>query len=482
MLLRRRVLEWFAAMAATAIPSSYTVEFALPKHLPEVLKELTREVLRAQPRDIAAFARDWFAGKAAAAGAAPEDEEQGEYEEAGAYGDTWQLSTLMPSEIEEMIHALFREQDADGNHTLDRHEFKMVFNKLGAKLGLRKNDVRRILAEADCDGNGAISYAEFIPVAVSIIETIVAKEKLKESEKEKSKVVHDAERHVYHGMPREELDEILTTIFQEADTDRSGSLDLGEFERCLGDIRIGITRKEVKLLMFETYAKDGRIDYEAFKPLCMKLLVELTAAEWINPSQDDADLQAHIYGLLSAADKEGSGQLPLDEIQQILFGADLGLTMVQICSILSEAQEDAAGFVDYGAFAPRASFMINACKKYRQKLAEKKELMGGTHGAAADEGWGLIFGMDRDALEFKLKTAFEQADPDARRALNKDRIKAAIIKALGTDNADKKTVLALLQLAKRAEAAGLYQYQPIIDQAFRALKNHIELSKLAETE
>jgi hypothetical protein len=33
--------------------------------------------------------------------------------------------------------------------------------------------------------------------------------------------------------------------------------------------------------------------------------------------------------------------------------------------------------------------------------------------------------MDRDALEFKLKTAFEQADPDARRALNKDRIKAA---------------------------------------------------------
>jgi Ca2+-binding EF-hand superfamily protein len=154
--------------------------------------------------------------------------------------------------------------------------------------------------------------------SVSIIETIVAKERLEESEKDKSKVVHDAERHVYHGMPREELDEILTTIFQEADTDRSGSLDLGEFERCLGDIRIGITRKEVKLIMFETYAKDGRIDYEAFKPLCMKLLVELTAAEWLNPSQDDADLQAQIDGLLNVADKEGSGQLALDEIRSSL--------------------------------------------------------------------------------------------------------------------------------------------------------------------
>eukprot|EP00515_Schizochytrium_aggregatum_P005509 CAMPEP_0202046100 /NCGR_PEP_ID=MMETSP0963-20130614/1090_1 /ASSEMBLY_ACC=CAM_ASM_000494 /TAXON_ID=4773 /ORGANISM="Schizochytrium aggregatum, Strain ATCC28209" /LENGTH=459 /DNA_ID=CAMNT_0048610727 /DNA_START=42 /DNA_END=1421 /DNA_ORIENTATION=+ len=457
---------------STAIPSTYTQEFALPEALPQVLKDLTREILRANPADIDVFAREFFENRLKHDHNQPQvtDTLVTEIEEVKL-----QLSEMTPAEIEDMIHGLFKEQDVDGNRTLDRHEFKQVFHKLGARLGLKTNDVRRILAEADCDGNGEISYAEFIPVAVSIIETIVAKEKLKESEQEKERVMHDAEQHIYHGMPPAELDEILTSIFKEADVDGSGALDLDEFERCLCDIRIGMTRKEVNLLMFETYSNDGMIDYEAFKPLCMKLLVELTAQEWLAPDQDEADLEGLITKLCLERDAEHIGKLHIDSIQEVLVSADLGMSLVQICSILSEAQEDEDSMVDYVAFAPRVAFMVHACQNYRERMNEKKEIMQNLH---AGEGWGVVFGRDRDTLEAELQAAFEALDKAGSGCLTKLQIKDGI-KAVFADTIDRKATTALLALAKTTES-GMYQYKTLVEQAFRTLKGIVELSILYE--
>lgn len=455
---------------ATRIPSTYAQEFALPDGFAGVLKDLTREILRDQPKDVEAFCLQHFEmAVAAAAGANGRRGSVLDDPEPAA-----KLADLDPQEVEDLIHTLFREQDADGNRTLDRHEFKMVFNKLGSKLGLRKNDVRRILAEADRDDNGQISYAEFIPVAVSIIETIVAKQRLREQEVRRSQVKAQAANHVYHGMPADELAEMLAEIFREADADGNGTLDVDEFEKCLRDIRIGITRKEVNVLMFETYAgKDGMIDYEAFKPLCLQLLVEMTAQEWMEPSQDEKDLEEYVLAACAKEDEGSSGKLSTDALQRVLFRADLGITLLQICSIMSEAEEDASDMVDYAAFAPRCAFMVYACQHYRQKMAEKQERM---QTLRSSDGWGMVYGKDRDTLEAELLEAFLGMDPERSGCLGREDIKMALKSVLDTD---KKTLHALQTLAKQTEAA-TYKYQPVVDQAFRTIKGCLELAIVYE--
>jgi len=382
------------------------------------------------------------------------------------------LSLMSPEEIEEIMFKFFKEQDGDGNRTLDRQEFKMVFNNLGNKLGLKTNDIRRILAEADQDENGQVSFAEFIPVAVSIIETIIAKCKLRENEKVKAKVQQDAHGHIYHGMPSEDLNEILTTIFQEADTDGNGTLDAEEFARCLTDIRIGMTRKEINVLMFETYAdKEGKVDYEAFKPLCMDLLVEMTAQEWMAPDQDEKDLEEKILSLFESETSDSRFQN--HHVQRVLHKADLGLTLVQICSILSEAEEDDAGLIDITEFAPKAAFMIHACQNYRKIMSEKRVQIETLH---SSEGWGYVLGRDRDTLEHDLLEAFEDMDEQKMGVLPREDIKSCLKATL---DIDKKTIHALLSLAHMTET-GEYRYKPIVTEAFRTLKKLLELAIIFE--
>jgi len=446
----------------------------VPEGFQDVLKDLTREILREQPHDIDEFCLKFFETRLQESNAGVADGKRRnsilEEPEPAA-----QISEMSPEEIEELIHGLFKEQDVDGNHTLDRHEFKMVFNKLSAKLGLKKNDVRRILAEADSDENGEISYAEFIPVAVSIIETIVAKWQLRQEEERKAKLMHDAELHIFHGMPQEELEEMLTEIFREADADGNGTLDLDEFERCLADIRLGMTRKEINVLMFETYAnEEGKIDYEAFKPLCMQLLVELTAQEWMAPSQDEEDLKQDILTACRKEDPEECGVLSYDKLQEVLYKADLGLTLLQICSILSEAEEIADGRLDYVKFAPRCAFMVHACQHYRQKLTEKKEQMQTLH---AREDWGMVCGKDRDTLEAELLEAFLQKDSENHGCVTREAMKTVLKTVL--PGLDKQSLSALLALATKTETAML-RYQPVVDQAFRTLKKIMELAIIYE--
>lgn len=456
-----------------SIPSSYAKEFAMPDGFPEIVSRLAREILREQPEDLDTFCLKYFEGRL-------QSEPEAGMFRSGKRNSILEdpdpgliLTEMSPQEIEELIHSLFREQDVDGNHTLDRHEFKMVFNKLGAQLGLRKNDVRRILAEADRDENGLVSYAEFIPVAMGVIQTLVAKYELRQEEERMAKVKQDAESHIYHGMPHEELEEILTSIFREADTDGNGTLDLDEFERCLADIRIGMTRKERNVLMFETYAdQDGKIAYEAFKPLCMELLTELTAQEWMAPSQDVQDLHVTILDECKSLDSKKTGKLSHEDLQQALSSMDLGLTLLQICSILSETDDDDLGMVDYVAAVPRIAFMVHSCMHYSQKLVEKQEQMQTLH---ASDGWGMVFGRDRDQLEGELLSAFRDLDYDGVGCLSREEIKATLKSVL--PDLDRPSMHALLALAPQTETAQ-YRYSPVVEQAFVSFSVALYCTKL----
>jgi len=54
-----------------------------------------------------------------------------------------------------------------------------------------------------------------------------------------------------HGMPRDELEAMMEGVFKAADGDGSGILDRKEFAKCLKSSELGLSRKEVNLLMSE---------------------------------------------------------------------------------------------------------------------------------------------------------------------------------------------------------------------------------------
>eukprot|EP00965_Chrysotila_dentata_P065068 2157192-Pleurochrysis_carterae.AAC.1 len=72
----------------------------------------------------------------------------------------------------------------------------------------------------------------------------------------------DAETFMLHGMDRAELEKMMMTIFQKADTDGSGSLGLAEFHNCIKEADLGFTRKEVNTLMHSVdLSNDGEVSY-----------------------------------------------------------------------------------------------------------------------------------------------------------------------------------------------------------------------------
>ena len=106
--------------------SKYARQFTLPDGFPQLLKDFTREVLRADPGDIYTFGHDYFT-EAIAQRNNPDQ-----------YGEQERLSV---EELTERVGQLFMEADADGNGVLDRKEFKVVFVGLKEELNLTDKDV-----------------------------------------------------------------------------------------------------------------------------------------------------------------------------------------------------------------------------------------------------------------------------------------------------------------------------------------------------
>ena len=132
------------------------------------------------------------------------------------------------------------------------------------------------MSEADENEDGVLEYREFVPIMVELIHSIKAKEDAKAAAEEDEDEAREAvEMHLLHGIPREQLEQMMFSVFNAADTDGSGALDRKEFARCLKSAELGLTRKEINLLLSEVDADgDGMVTYEEFVPLCFNILVE----------------------------------------------------------------------------------------------------------------------------------------------------------------------------------------------------------------
>lgn len=271
--------------------------------------------------------------------------------------------------------------------------------------------MRRIMAEADENEDGAIEYHEFVPAAADMVETAVAKRRFQQAKLEREADAVERSRHfLLHGLSREELEGVLEEMFRQADTDGSGSLSRGEFVSCLRSSGLGLTRKEINVLMAEVDEDhDGTITYAEFLPLCFNLLVEIVSEEFstAQASKSETELREYFTDLFKEADYENAGRLRPFELQDLIRQADLGLSHIQISALMAEATVDDDGFVQYEAFAADAAAVVASIIDV-QTDADKAERLQEMRGGAEYETWN---GMSRSAFEGALADALSSADP-----------------------------------------------------------------------
>eukprot|EP00908_Phaeocystis_cordata_P000638 Transcript_10700.p2 GENE.Transcript_10700~~Transcript_10700.p2 ORF type:complete len:440 (-),score=241.63 Transcript_10700:83-1402(-) len=327
--------------------SKYGNEFSVPQEFPSVLKAFTREILRSQPGNIYEFGAAYFSELCAQRDAM-------EAQEAAGTG-----GRPTPDQIVDMLNNLFLSADADGSGSLDVMEFGVLMKK--AELGLPKNELIRLMAEADADGDGQIDYGEFVPMAVDLIQSLYAKldaQAQADAEEERARV--SAQQYMLHGMSRDALTAVISDVFKKADKDGSGDLNMAEFQVCLKDAELGLTKKEVSVLMHSVDMNmDGVVSYEEFAPLCFDILVEILKDELLQAQRTPTELEEYLVAKFSGADPGATGLLSTGAMRDVLQAAELGLTRLQIVAVVAEAPTDAEGGIDYTAFAPTAAELLH---------------------------------------------------------------------------------------------------------------------------
>jgi hypothetical protein len=89
------------------------------------------------------------------------------------YVDPSKVEDLALRQMESELIDMFKRADVDATGVLSANEFHAILQALD--LGLSQYQMARLLAEADENEDGEISYAEFVPIGLRFLQAYKAK-------------------------------------------------------------------------------------------------------------------------------------------------------------------------------------------------------------------------------------------------------------------------------------------------------------------
>ncbi|CAM9106027.1 unnamed protein product [Pylaiella littoralis] len=460
---------------------TYAKTFEIPEEFPAILREFAKEAIREQPTDIYRFGQEYFeklssvgvkgrsrgqtladAAAAAASDGQPEEHEPrvsppGAHEEEIQQAEgSFARGALSQDVLTDRVALLFQEADTDGNGTLSRAEFQQqVFEMLGADAGLTPNNVLKIMAETDDNDNGVIEYKEFLPVAMETIQAIMATEQYSENKairKKRSSAKTDVQDYLVKGLPRHELEKSIQEIFRGADGDGSGALDRAEFIRCLKESGLGFTRREINLVLTLIDKNgDGVIDYEEFLPVCFSMIVEVLSDKVQEVPKAEIALRERVHGILLEANG-GDSHMTSSEASDFLYKAGLGLRYVQVLAIMSAVTAGEDRIVEANDVADAVAGVMCALKQLESRQAYSKEdtSVNEFRNSRQAEGLAKVAGLDVNEFKSKLGNVLRaKAEGDDETFATQDSIQDAIKEAF--PELEARQLFILENLADRRE-------------------------------
>jgi Ca2+-binding EF-hand superfamily protein len=162
-------------------------------------------------------------------------------------------------------------------------------------------------------------------------------------------------------------------MFEDIDVEQSGLLSRAAFVQALQGMELGLTRKELNAIMFQVDEdQDGFISYREFARFAYDLLQKLTSLRLLETEMEQDQFAQYLADLFKSKDTNLTGALALEDMRELLHEASLGLTRMQIHTILSEApkDEDDPHLVRYVNFIPRATAIIRAMLSFQQAFSQ----------------------------------------------------------------------------------------------------------------
>ncbi|KAG2765157.1 hypothetical protein JG687_00002544 [Phytophthora cactorum] len=444
--------------------SKYAKPMEIPANFPDVLRNFTREVLRQQGKvetkeAIYAFGSQYFKDLIA--------------KQSGtnmAVGDAT-VNALTPAyikmgeeAIKEFIVAAFNEAQQQDGGMVVYEQFKQILDGVGEQLQISPTELKALYAEADENEGGVISCADFLPLGIQALL------QLRSTHTQRlARIASFSKRETeffLHGMMQDEMESIVRETFQRADKDEVGALTRLAFMDALRDADLGLTRREVNILMSEApVAEDDTniIVYPDFVPICFPLLKD-TYVQGILEAHSNPDwIAQYLTEVFASGDSENTGLLTVAEIARLFRAADVGLTRLQIIAVMAEAQEDNTGFVNYEKFASQISGMVLALTNvdsqqtyaaYLQKYRKTSE-------------YYTVLDLNQHTFEQALSRALEAVDESHRGVLVRDEVIGATRNAF--PEITDRQLRSLLALSDPDEMGEL-DYNLITHSAFQALQ------------
>ncbi|KAF4042236.1 hypothetical protein GN244_ATG05606 [Phytophthora infestans] len=444
--------------------SKYAKLIEVPANFPDVLRDFTREVLRQQGKvetkeAIYAFGSQYFNDLIA--------------KQSGTNKtiDDATVNTLTPAyikmgedAIKEFLVAAFMEAQQQEGGMVVYDQFKQILDGVGEQLQISPTEMKALYAEADENEGGFMSCADFLPLGIQALL------QLRSTHTQRlARIASFSKRETeffLHGMMQDELESILRETFQRADKDEVGALTRLAFTNALRDADLGLTRREVNILMSETPAAEDDANivvYPDFVPICFPLLKDAYVQGILEAPSNLDWIAQYLSEVFASGDSENTGLLTVAEIGRLFRAADVGLTRLQIIAVLAEAQEDNTGFVNYEKFAAQISGMVLALinvdsqqlyATFLQRYRKTSE-------------YYTVLDLNQHTFEQSFSRALEAVDENHRGILVRDEVIGAIRTAF-PDITDRQ-MRSLLALSEPDEMGEL-NYNHITHSAFQALQ------------
>mmetsp|Transcript_22818 Transcript_22818/g.63087 ORF Transcript_22818/g.63087 Transcript_22818/m.63087 type:complete len:483 (+) Transcript_22818:400-1848(+) len=361
----------------------------------------------------------------------PQQDQQQQSQQGGqdARVSAFDITEMSPQEVESLIMELFLEADLDHSGYLDRHEFHNVLRS--ANLNLNDQQLRQILAEADENEDNVIQYREFLPIMVDVLQSLKAKQQARALQEENESVaLGEGEMYLLHGLPKEEMQSQLLDVLKRADHEGTGRLSYSDFKELLKTSGLGLTRKDINLILSQL--SDGEVVYEEVVPKALEHIINLMKDEVVMNGilQSQDSMQGLLLSHFKAHDPEGSGLLSLHSVKHVLKDLSfqvLGLSTLQLMSIISQAPTTQEGMVQYVQFVPIATAMIShmyGADNMKLRLQAIREV-------AAGGGIQALSQMDIAGLRQLLEQAFTSVDTDGSGQLALDQV-VEVLSNVGT--------------------------------------------------
>jgi Ca2+-binding EF-hand superfamily protein len=282
---------------------------------------------------------------------------KGDNEQQAATIEEPEETTMAPEELERFLRQLFYQADVESSGYLHPRAFAQLLRSSG--LGFSNKTIRKVVEEADVNGDGWIDYLEYVSTMVQIIQSQQARNRQQQRTwEDEARARAAATEFILQGVSRDWLERSILKMFMQADLNNNGTLDTAEFVTCLRSCDLGLSRKEITWLMSEVDVnQDGVVSYQEFVPLCFDLMVELIKDKFLQ-DHGALRLQEYFVDIFREYDNKGSGKVSLSQLRESLSLASLNLTAVQVQAVVAEARQDEGGLVSYQPFSRVAAQMV----------------------------------------------------------------------------------------------------------------------------